>query len=563
MDAILQTLQFQTLAVSVAVLWVALLRRPLARCFDARAVYMLWLCVPLALAVAPLPSPLQVGSPRLLVLQGWMAATPGMPGAMAAPPATAGAAVPPAAIVVGAWACGAVLMAVALFQQQRRFGRLLQPAAGRNHWQLPAGAGACVVGVFPPRLALPADFSERFSQAERELILAHEAVHLHRHDNLWNLLAAACCCVQWFNPLCWWAWRRMRVDQELACDAVVLIERHPQAAVASYAQALVRSHEQAHRALLPTLASPWQPRSGLVDRVAQLQRHARRRGLRRHDRAPMLALLLMTAGGVSAAAALQGPQRASETASAEADALPADAPYGAAPHMLRWQLTVREAGRVAHESAQSLVLMPGQSPAGATSRHVEKNATGPLWCFETAGNRFADGSWRFSGRLLDAQCKDFLAEPREIKADGSALAFRGRLADGTPVAVELSARRHALPRNMVWLDVGISHNLRAEAPAGLRLLGPLGERLRVQAHPQSGPAADMLAVEIITTAEGEDLARIQARLLLGEPARVLAEPQLVTRWDMPAKLRWQDPASEQQVELAITPHRRIAQPGTR
>jgi hypothetical protein len=79
-----------------------------------------------------------------------------------------------------------------------------------------------VVGVWRPRLWLPADFEQCFDAAERALILAHERVHLRRHDNAWNLFAFALLATQWFNPLAWWAWHRMRRDQELSCDALAL-----------------------------------------------------------------------------------------------------------------------------------------------------------------------------------------------------------------------------------------------------------------------------------------------------------------------------------------------------
>ncbi|RZL32948.1 MAG: hypothetical protein EOP35_19015 [Rubrivivax sp.] len=77
----------------------------------------------------------------------------------------------------------------------------------------------------------------------------------------------------------------------------------------------------------------------------------------------------------------------------------------------------------------------------------------------------------------------------------------------------------------------------------------------MQASPQPGDAREALAIDLVTTPEGADRARIKARLLLGNPERLLAEPMIVTRWDEPARLVWEDPATGRRVELRLTPHR--------
>jgi hypothetical protein len=269
------------------------------------------------------------------------------------------------------------------------------------------------------------------------------------------------------------------------------------------------------------------------------------------------ALVLAVAGAPAAATPSQPTPWAVAAFGAmrDADALPANAGDQPAPTTLVWRLQSREAGVAFESQVQSMTLMPGRSPGGTVSRHVQSDATGPQWCFETTGTRLSDGSWRFSGRLLDAQCKTPLAEPQHVVADGSSHGFSGRLANGKGIAVELLARRFALPHNFVWVDVGIDHNLKATAPTGLRLLGPLGKRLRVESRPAPADTRQALNIELVTTAEGGDRARIKARLLLGEPERLLAEPQVVTRWDEAARLTWEDPATGRRVELKLTPHR--------
>lgn len=69
-------------------------------------------------------------------------------------------------------------------------------------------------------MVAPIDFEAR------RLVLAHEAVHLKRGDAAVNGLAALVQCLAWFNPLAHLAAQRLRVDQEIACDAAVAA-RHP------------------------------------------------------------------------------------------------------------------------------------------------------------------------------------------------------------------------------------------------------------------------------------------------------------------------------------------------
>jgi hypothetical protein len=96
-----------------------------------------------------------------------------------------------------------------------------------------------VMGFLRPRIVTPADFSTRFEANERELILAHEQIHLSRGDALVNAAVAMFRCICWFNPMIHAGARAMRIDQELSCDAAVL-ERRPKERRA-YAETLLKS----------------------------------------------------------------------------------------------------------------------------------------------------------------------------------------------------------------------------------------------------------------------------------------------------------------------------------
>jgi beta-lactamase regulating signal transducer with metallopeptidase domain/protocatechuate 3,4-dioxygenase beta subunit len=87
---------------------------------------------------------------------------------------------------------------------------------------VPELSGPCLFGVFRRVILLPMSMVESMNQSEWRNILLHEFAHVKRWDPLTNLWMSLVRCVHWFNPLVWWAIRRMREDRELACDAAVL-----------------------------------------------------------------------------------------------------------------------------------------------------------------------------------------------------------------------------------------------------------------------------------------------------------------------------------------------------
>ena len=302
-ERLLHALLVQTLALSLAVVVVRALQALLVRRLGAGAAYLCWLLVPVAMGVVVLP---HASSGALVVRVDVSAIASAWAGAV---PAThvAGAGML-ASIAVSAWTVGALSLAALLARRQRRFDALVTRPNGALA-RLPAGAGPAVIGVLKPCVALPQDFETTFDAEERRLVLLHEGVHLSRRDNTWNLLASALLVAHWFNPIAWWAWRRLRADQELACDAAVL-RREPPEAVASYAGALLKVQGVA---LTPPLATAWQSTHPLVERVRMLQLH--RISSARHRAGLRVAALSIVLAGVGG-----------YTLQAGADALPAAVP---------------------------------------------------------------------------------------------------------------------------------------------------------------------------------------------------------------------------------------------
>lgn len=254
----------QTLTLAAASIAVRLLQLATVRRLGVGTGYLAWLLVPVAMLAAALPHPaagaLAIRVDVATAIPGWVSVP------MARPAADGHVAI---SAVVALWAAGALSLATWLVRRQRGFEALVAPPSAGRAPCLPAGAGPAVLGVWRRRIVLPRDFDQAFDAHERRLMLLHEGVHLRRADNAWNLLATALLVAHWFNPVAWWAWRRVRADQELSCDAAVL-RREPVDALATYANALLKVQGIA---LAPPLATAWQSTHPLVERVRMLKDH--------------------------------------------------------------------------------------------------------------------------------------------------------------------------------------------------------------------------------------------------------------------------------------------------
>ncbi|KQZ06085.1 transcriptional regulator [Caulobacter sp. Root1455] len=220
---ILAALLRANLALVAAILVVLILRRPVRARFGALAAYVLWLVAPVCLAASFLPAhaPSQVLAP---------VTTLALAAAKSAAPLVHRAPVLPG-LIIAVWMAGAVAALGVLIVRQKRFVASLgplTPSQADSGLLLAArlDVGPAVIGVLRPRIVVPGDFEQRFAGAARRVVLTHERVHLERGDAAINALAAALRCLCWFNPLVHLAVRRMRVDQEIACDEAV-VTRHP------------------------------------------------------------------------------------------------------------------------------------------------------------------------------------------------------------------------------------------------------------------------------------------------------------------------------------------------
>ncbi|MGH8060598.1 MAG: TonB family protein [Pseudoxanthomonas sp.] len=259
-----------TVAVTLALLLVLSVRKPLRSAFGAAVAYGTWIVVPIAVIAVMLPAR-TIATASSPVFHALGTGSMSLPALAATMPAQG------AQWLCGIWLVGMLLMALRLQSLQRRFrnalGNLHRRADGLLQAEVSAGLPA-VYGLWRPTIVVPADFDLRYSEEERRLMHAHERSHVTSGDLLANAMVAVLRSLFWFNPLLHAAARRFRHDQELACDQRV-IARHPQSRRA-YGEAMFKT--QLVAGPLP-LGCHWGYGHPLKERIAMLKQplptHAR------------------------------------------------------------------------------------------------------------------------------------------------------------------------------------------------------------------------------------------------------------------------------------------------
>jgi len=212
-------------------------------------------------------------------------------------------------MLTGLWLAGVAATFCLFASRQARFlrslGRLVPFDLDRAVLRAEgSGFGPAVIGALRPRIVVPADFEAQVVDRARAVVLTHERVHLERGDPAVNALATALQCLAWFNPHVHIGARQMRIDQEIACDAVV-VARHPDAR-RLYAEALLNT-------LLMSRSIPlgchWPPagRHPLKERIAMLNSEPATLRRRTLGAALVCGISLFGAGAVWASKPAQPP----------------------------------------------------------------------------------------------------------------------------------------------------------------------------------------------------------------------------------------------------------------
>jgi beta-lactamase regulating signal transducer with metallopeptidase domain len=282
-----EVLRDATVALSVAIAIVLIVRPIVRRRCGPRVAYALWWSLPASLVALAIPARIVEIAPQ------WVEVPQTAP--------VASAPILPAPVDFTwiwpvLWAIGAALAAAYQWRSQRRFVRSLGAlrAEAGGVWRAQSREGLpALIGAFKPRIVLPVDFESRYDERERRLMLAHERAHLRHGDPLANLAALVLRVVFWFNPLVHLAASRFRADQELACDERV-VEAAPHARRA-YGEAMLKTLEATQP--LP-LGCHWRHAHPLKERLMQLNAPFPRRFVRALGFVFALALTAGTAAAV-------------------------------------------------------------------------------------------------------------------------------------------------------------------------------------------------------------------------------------------------------------------------
>lgn len=199
--------------------------------------------------------------------------------------------------------------------------------------EVPDLSGPATAGWRRPVVLLPDDWRS-WDDSERRAVLAHELAHVVRGDYAAGLLARLAVALNSYHPLVRWTAGRLRLQQELAADA--LGARHAggcEGYLVALSRLALRQDERSPcwpaRAFLPA-------RGTLIRRIAMLREENRTGNFDRPwsgvRRLPTALFLL---GLTAAVATLRGPARGSEDDAPAARAAIADAGRSSPPLYVR------------------------------------------------------------------------------------------------------------------------------------------------------------------------------------------------------------------------------------
>jgi len=248
------------LSISILVLLILLIRRPVARHLGAKAAYGLWALPVIRLFLPAIP---------ILPAKPFPAvpATPQISDVIIIPDlsvAPAAQALDPAVILISIWLAGAGLYLAWQTAVQLRFRKRVMAKTSRAEPQtrhrteeiartlklndVPEirqardSQGPLVAGLIQPVIILPQNFETDFTPAQQNHALAHELSHV-RSGDLWMTASALLFrALNWPNPLIHLAASRFRADQEAACDArVIAMFGDDRSAKTAYADTLLKA----------------------------------------------------------------------------------------------------------------------------------------------------------------------------------------------------------------------------------------------------------------------------------------------------------------------------------
>lgn len=134
-------------------------------------------------------------------------------------------------------------------------------------------------GIWFPTLVLPTE-ADGWSEERRRVVILHELAHIRRWDCLTQTMGWIVCALYWFNPLVWFALRRLRIERECACDDVVLQSGEKPSDYARHLLELARSVRNVRMSCLAAVAMAQSTRiNDRVRAVLDVRQNRRNAGL--------------------------------------------------------------------------------------------------------------------------------------------------------------------------------------------------------------------------------------------------------------------------------------------
>ncbi len=262
------------LMTTLLMLLVLLVRRPVAQALGPSVAYWLWLLPAARLFMPSIEKTIEAPAAATALPAGNLPEASSMMADI-----TAGAALPAAAssvdwvgIGITLWLGGAALLFILqMIRYSDMRDQLLGDAEdmgeidGVRLISSDRVTGPLAFGLLRRFIAVPENFTSHFAEEEAALAIEHELSHHKSGDLLINLLAFIVLCLNWFNPIAWFAWRAFRLDQEAACDARVLSGKD-EGTRETYGRTLARAaHED-----LPTFATALNSPKTVIERLKRL-----------------------------------------------------------------------------------------------------------------------------------------------------------------------------------------------------------------------------------------------------------------------------------------------------
>ncbi len=158
-----------------------------------------------------------------------------------------------------------------------------------------------LLGFIRPRLLLPEGLLAAFSLSELRFVFLHELGHLKRGDILINWVLTVPLVLHWFNPLVWYAVRRIRIDGESACD-VVALSHAGEGANGAYGKTMIKLLERfSAPALMPAVAGALERENHMKRRIELIA------GFKQTRQSPVVAAILFAALAVGTLTNAQSP----------------------------------------------------------------------------------------------------------------------------------------------------------------------------------------------------------------------------------------------------------------